>query len=100
MDRLLTKTPDSYLANAKAKPEEVLWNLNTHVLALLADQLSVSNFLQGQGLVARGAYKQNPVPDPTPIPRPGVQAEKAKRKRGLRAAIRAIDPIRAAKAGV
>ncbi len=92
--------PDSALARAQVKPEEAPWlNIQAHLMAIVADRLAVSNFLAGQGLVARGVYKQNPAPEPKPIPRPGV-AEEPKPKRGLKAVIRSLFPAQAAKAGI
>lgn len=80
-----------------------MWDLRNQLLALVVDRLAVSNFLQGQALQARGAYKKNPIPMPEPIPRPGVSAEAEgapKKGRGMKALLRTIDPAKAAKAGI
>lgn len=92
--------PDSFTALSQVKPEDQGWaDLNAHLLALVADRLAVSNYLQGQALTARQIYKSNPVPEPKPIPRPGVE-EAPKPKRGLKAVIRTLFPAQAAKAGI
>lgn len=96
---LLQKT-DSSLARSYMTPDERPWaTLESHLMALVADRLGVSNWLAGQGLVARGVYKENPVPLPEPLPRPGVATPEPTR-RGLKAVIRKLFPKDALKAGI
>lgn len=75
-------------------------DLRAQLMALVADRLAVSNFLQGQALTARGVYKANPVPMPEPVPRPGAEAPAKPKNRGLKAACIAVDPVKALKAGL
>lgn len=79
-----------------------MWDLRNQLLALVGDRLAISNFLQGQALQVRGAYKKNPIPFPEPIQRPGVTPadDGPKKGKGLKAIIRTIDPAGAAKAGI
>lgn len=102
IDRLITRTPESYIAQSQATPEERIWDLRNQLLALNADRLALSNFLQGQALTARGVYKKNPVPVPEPVPRPGAETapDAPKRGKGMKALLRTIDPAKAAKAGI
>ena len=96
----LARMPDSFLCQSQVTPEERLWDLRNHLLALQLDRLAVSNWLQGQALVARGVFKTNPIDPPKPIPRPGVDEAPATRKgKGLKAVIRTMFPAQAAKAG-
>lgn len=103
IDRLCTRTPDSYLAQSQVTPEERLWDIHAQLMALFCDRLAVSNWLQAQALVGRGIFKKSPIDSPTPIPRPGVQPEAEdtpKKGKGMKAIIRTIDPAGAAKAGI
>ncbi len=93
---------DSCLARAMA-PDEKDWDLQAHLMAEIADRLAIGNWLAGQQLTAWAAKgTKNPVPEPKPIPRPGVAKDEQEQKpatRGMKALIRRIDPTNAAKAG-
>ncbi len=80
---------DSCMALHDIPREDRLWDLRNHLLAAIADRLSVNNWLSGQMLVAwadKGA--ENPVPKPEPIPRPGVAAQP--KRRGMNAVVEAL----------
>lgn len=49
-------------------PERAEWTTANHLLAAVHDQLQSLNYLTG----AVNAGRKNPVPQPTPIPRPGL----------------------------
>lgn len=71
---------DSHLARAVTSPEHVLWgSLDAQLAATTIEHLRVTNFLLGGLLVANGA-KENPVPEPEPIYRPGVEKQEKKSK--------------------
>jgi hypothetical protein len=52
-----------------------MWTPDRHLLAGVLDRLGVVSYLLGGTLVGLGAVKENPVPEPKPLPRPGVDDE-------------------------
>jgi hypothetical protein len=62
-----------------------MWTPERHLLAGTIDSLNVVAYLLGGVLVSLGGTKENPVPQPKPIERPGVAVEKPARaeNRGL-----------------
>lgn len=73
---LIARIPeDSALARSLAGPEAALWTPERHLLAGAIDSLGVVAYLVGGLLVGLGSVKENPVPQPKPIQRPGVAVE-------------------------
>lgn len=84
---------DSSLARAVTdeKPEERVWDMTTQLLAAVYDQAGWTNYLLG-ALIAQNnsKMKSNPIPEPKPIPRPGVKADNARRGKGMKSLVRAL----------
>ncbi|MER5886806.1 hypothetical protein ABT160_23530 [Streptomyces sp. NPDC001941] len=68
---------------AQLSPDEVIWSsLDSQLGASTVENLRVTNYLLGALLCAHGA-KENPVPEPEPIYRPGVERRQQKQSQGL-----------------
>lgn len=52
-------------------PERAEWSTTNHLLAAIHDQLQYANYLTG---AVNSGNKKNPVPEPKPLPRPGLPA--------------------------
>lgn len=71
------------------------WTLDKHLLAGLLDRVGVTNYLLGASLVSSGALGKNgknPIEEPRPLPRPGVNqpADNGKRGKGMKMLVRAL----------
>jgi hypothetical protein len=68
--------PESAVYRSIAGEESAMWTPDRHLLAGVIDRLGVVSYLLGGTLVGLGAVKENPVPEPKPLERPGVDAER------------------------
>lgn len=76
---LLDRMPEeSALYRALVGNETAQWTPERHLLAGVIDSLGVVSYLLGGTLVSLGGVKENPVPEPKPIERPGVEIAKPK----------------------
>lgn len=84
IDRL---PPESAVYRTVAGDEASMWTPDRHLLAGVIDRLGVVSYLLGGTLVSMGAVKENPIPAPEPLERPGVEkaAPKKPEDTGLRA---------------
>jgi hypothetical protein len=71
--------------------EQRFWTMDRQLAAGISDKLSWVMYLTG-ALVAQNSpkMKQNPVPEPKPIERPGVTADKGRTGKGMRSLVRAL----------
>lgn len=88
---LLSRLPrESCTARSLIPEDERDWDLDAHLMALIADRLAAQNYLTGQLIVSWSAKGvQNPVPKPEPIPRPGAKPKQSS-ERGMRAFIKRL----------
>jgi hypothetical protein len=64
--------PESSVFRSVVGEEAALWTPDRHLLAGVLDRLGTTSYLLGGVLVTLGAVKENPVPEPRSLPRPGV----------------------------
>ncbi|MFG2183072.1 hypothetical protein ACGFLS_30735 [Streptomyces abikoensis] len=67
---------DAALTRSLVGTDVALWTPERHLLAGVVDSLGVVAYLLGGTIVTLGGAKENPVPQPKPIQRPGVATEK------------------------
>lgn len=67
---------DSPLRRALVGPEEYQWTPELRMAASIQEQLQYVAWVIGATNAHRFKNKKNPVPDPVPIPRPGIEAKK------------------------
>ncbi|MEU7177028.1 MULTISPECIES: hypothetical protein [Streptomyces] len=94
---LIERMPEeSALMRSLVGTEAAQWTPERHLLAGVIDSLGVVAYLLGGNLVALGGAKTNPVPEPKPIERPGVEVAKPTGERGLMSLARKMgqSPVR------
>ncbi|MFK0294499.1 hypothetical protein ACIQU6_29080 [Streptomyces sp. NPDC090442] len=81
---LIERAPDESALARTLAGEGALWTPERHLLAGVIDSLGVVAYLLGGTIVTLGGAKDNPVPHPKPIERPGIETGKpAAENRGL-----------------
>lgn len=83
---LLARLPaDSCHVRALSGEDVGEWTLDRHLLASQIDHMRSTNWLIGALLVALGGARKNPVPEPSPVPRPGIETKKPNEGKGFMA---------------